>query len=422
MKRIIPYLFIASYFFAFLIKEWNFKILAYDRLYPQILFLSGVNFLSLIYFYQKDHLKGLVDKTVKNKLVISYLIFLFFSLISIMFAENVPEGVIKFSFYLTFFFSFIFAYCFSLIIGKSFIKYLIVLFTASILIESLTVVISSINLKFFQNMAVERTLAIRGYAGNINITAFSICLKLPVLMYMLYNYKSKYEKYISLFALFFSFSALFILMSRGAFISMFVITGLFLIMKTKRRTIPRSISLFSIIIISSVLVQSTILDNNLISERVNSINIDRSDDSVNERLRYYSHAIESIKKNPFTGVGIGNWKLKSIDYDKQDIKSYVVPFHVHNDILQVGAEIGILGLLSYVFLLLYPLTITLKKIINRISDDYDIIVLLMIISYGIDSMLNFPISRAISHMNFIFILIFFIHIQTVINYRSNEVY
>ena len=422
MKRIIPYLFIASYFFAFLIKEWNFKILAYDRLYPQILFLSGVNFLSLIYFYQKDHLKGLVDKTFKNKLVISYLIFLFFSLISIMFAENVPEGVIKFSFYLTLFFSFIFAYCFSLIIGKSFIKYLIVLFTASILIESLSVVIPSISLKFFQNMAVERTLLIRGFAGNINITAFSICLKLPVLMYILYNYKSKYEKYISLFALFFSFSALFILLSRGAFISMFVITGLFLIMKTKRKTISRSISLFSIIIISSVLVQKTILDNNLITERVNTINIDRSDDSVNERLRYYSHAIESIKKNPFTGVGIGNWKLKSIDYDKQDIKSYVVPFHAHNDILQVGAEIGVLGLLSYLFLMLYPLTITLKKIINRISGDYDIIVLLMIISYGIDSMLNFPISRAISHMSFIFILIFFIHIQTVTNYRSNEIY
>ncbi len=422
MKRIIPYLFIASYFFAFLIKEWNFNILAYDRLYPQILFLSGVNFLSLIYFYQKDQLKGLVDKSVKNKLVISYLIFLFFSLISIMFAENIPEGIIKFSFYLTLFFSFIFAYCFSLIIGKSFIKYLIVLFTASILIESLSVVISSISLKFFQNMAVERTLSIRGFAGNINITAFSICLKLPVLMYILYNYKSKYEKYISLIALFFSFSALFILLSRGAFISMFVVTGLFLILKTKRRTIPRSISLFSIIIISSVLVQTTILDNNLITERVNSINIDRSDDSVNERLRYYSHAIESIKKNPFTGVGIGNWKLKSIDYDNQDIRSYIVPFHTHNDILQIGAEIGILGLLSYVFLMLYPLIITFKKILNRVSSDYDIIVLLMIISYGIDSMLNFPISRAISHMNFIFILIFFIHIQTVINNRSNEVY
>ena len=201
---------------------------------------------------------------------------------------------------------------------------------------------------------------------------------------------------------------------------MFVVTGLFLILKTKRRTIPRSISLFSIIIISSVLVQTTILDNNLITERVNSINIDRSDDSVNERLRYYSHAIESIKKNPFTGVGIGNWKLKSIDYDNQDIRSYIVPFHTHNDILQVGAEIGILGLLSYVFLMLNLLII--KKILNRVSSDYDIIVLLMIISYGIDSMLNFPISRAISHMNFIFILIFFIHIQTVINNRSNEVY
>ena len=72
--------------------------------------------------------------------------------------------------------------------------------------------------------------------------------------------------------------------------------------------------------------------------------------------------------------------------------------------------------------MLYPLIITFKKILNRVSSDYDIIVLLMIISYGIDSMLNFPISRAISHMNFIFILIFFIHIQTVINNRSNEVY
>ena len=42
--------------------------------------------------------------------------------------------------------------------------------------------------------------------------------------------------------------------------------------------------------------------------------------------------------------------------------------------LQVGAEIGILGLLSYVFLMLYPLIITFKKILNRVSSDYDIIV------------------------------------------------
>ena len=38
------------------------------------------------------------------------------------------------------------------------------------------------------------------------------------------------------------------------------------------------------------------------------------------------------------GTGLGNWKIKSIDYDSKDIVGYIVPYHAHSDFIQLGAE------------------------------------------------------------------------------------
>ena len=54
-----------------------------------------------------------------------------------------------------------------------------------------------------------------------------------------------------------------------------------------------------------------------------------------------------MKSNPIFGTGLGNWKIKSIDYDSQDIEGYVVPYHAHSDFIQLGAELGLFGFLSY---------------------------------------------------------------------------
>ena len=50
--------------------------------------------------------------------------------------------------------------------------------------------------------------------------------------------------------------------------------------------------------ISSSLINSA--DSNIINDRVSSINIDREDESIDERLRFYSAAVKSISKNPNT--------------------------------------------------------------------------------------------------------------------------
>jgi O-antigen ligase len=204
-----------------------------------------------------------------------------------------------------------------------------------------------------------------------------------------------------------------LLLSRGAFIAMTVSVALFMLIYFKRNYVSKAIILVSIILISSISVQNIFLteNKNQIIDRVSSISIDRSDDSVNERLSYYSHALESIKKNPILGIGIGNWKIKSIEYAGRSMKAYIIPYHVHNDFLQIGAEIGLIGLIFYIFLVIYPILICINQILKKEHNDFHIIVLLVLISYFIDSMLNFPMSRSITHMQLIFTIILFNHIH-----------
>ena len=61
--------------------------------------------------------------------------------------------------------------------------------------------------------------------------------------------------------------------------------------------------------------------------RAATISFSTNDGSVNQRLRYYEDVLTHMKSNPFFGVGLGNWKLKSIEYDAKDILGYVVPYH-----------------------------------------------------------------------------------------------
>ena len=63
---------------------------------------------------------------------------------------------------------------------------------------------------------------------------------------------------------------------------------------------------------------------------------------MNQRLRYYEDVLTHMISNPILGVGLGNWKLKSIEYDSKDIIGYVVPYHAHSDFIQLGAELGII--------------------------------------------------------------------------------
>ena len=228
-----------------------------------------------------------------------------------------------------------------------------------------------------------------------------------MLLYLvIYTYKDRIITYLSYILLFISFSALYILLTRSAFLSLGVLTFIIVIFNYKK-IITHSIPLLAILLIGYFFVNLTFNSQNPdeISSRISSIALTTEDDSINERLGYYSDAVKSIMEFPVFGIGIGNWKIKSIEYAGVDVNGYTVPYHTHNDFLQISAEIGVIGGIIYLMIYLIPIYQVLIKLKNRVLDNLNLVYLLIISSIFIDSMLNFPIARPINHIFLLFTLV-----------------
>ena len=90
---------------------------------------------------------------------------------------------------------------------------------------------------------------------------------------------------------------------------------------------------------------------------------------------------------------------------------YRVPNHAHNDFLQVAAESGFLALIFYLGFIIYPYIFYLKNKLYKESDHVFYLIIIMMSIYIIDSMLNFPISRPVSHIFLVFMLIVFMKLK-----------
>ena len=94
-------------------------------------------------------------------------------------------------------------------------------------------------------------------------------------------------------------------------------------------------------------------------------------------------------------------KSGALTNSSKNITGYRIPFHAHNDFLQVGAESGILALSFFIFFIFYPF----YKFFKNFKHNHLHIVLLLSLSVFIfDSLINFPISRPISHIFLLFLL------------------
>lgn len=398
---------LACYFFVFLVNNLQ---LSWDRYIVQFLVLAGINIVAFIFLIRTFSFTETINSFKKTKPIIFYSGFIILSAVSIIVADNQVESIIVFSQYLTFFFALLLIYTLSKQSKIKFINLLINFSIISIFIES-----TYILLIFFDNIIINGESFVRdniykGFTANINISAFSLTAKSPAVFYYIYKSKRLINKYLGGILIFMSVSCLWILLSRGAFLAyafIIILMIIYSILKRLNKYIISSSILILPIIISYLIFSNLIVrgDDNLINQRVSSIQVDRQDDSIDQRLRFYDAAIESIKENPLIGIGIGNWKIKSMKYDAKYTTAYRVPFHAHNDFLQVASESGILASLFFILFILYPFYVFVRyKVYNNVDFKY-FSILLMITVYTIDTLLNFPIARPISHMFLVFISI-----------------
>mgnify|MGYP006076133387 FL=1 len=397
---------------------------AVDRVSNQWFFLNALNIISFLYvIYNNSNFIFKYKKILVNPITIIFFTFIIWGLFSYFYAINPNEVIIKFSRWFN-------VFCGLLLVSillkafKNPFKTLAYLMSLGLLVEISTSLFQYFNLLETTFYDFGKAFYIKGLTANKNITSASMVVKLPFLIYLIWNSSKPILKYTYSGILFFAFYNVILLSSRATYISITImiilITLYFIISGIKHKTLIKNINqylsypilAFSCSILFSIIGLGS--DNSAsITNRISTVNT--NDTSTNQRIRYYGHALNQIEHNPIIGAGMGSWKVKSIKYDHLNMEGYTVPYHAHNDFLEIAAELGLIGFLLYFSIFIIIGFYFLKRIIYYKIENKGVVISIILglslIGYLIDANLNFPHARVINQINLIFIIAGFLNFK-----------
>ncbi|MBU79003.1 MAG: hypothetical protein CMD29_02620 [Flavobacteriales bacterium] len=399
-NSIISALMLLLYLSLGFIPNWE----AVDKIAPQWLVMSILNLVSLLYFiYNRKKISLALTLNLKGKLSLTYLLFIIWAMCSFIYAINQTEVIVNLSRQLNVFLMFFSTVLFLYFLKKK-LRFIPWLITIILGIEIYSVLNEAINM--INSYGSIDSGALKGVTANRNITAFSLAIKIPFILFLINEVKKGWLKIFLSGIIFLVLIGLSMIQSRASFIALgltiiaYIFLHTFIYFKFNKKLIQLfQIGYLVIPVIISIIVNQTFLSNKGADavSRAATISISTNDGSVNQRLRYYEDVLTHMSSNPIFGVGLGNWKLKSIEYDSRDIIGYVVPYHAHSDFIQLGAELGIIGFLLYLGIFIWAVYYVL--ILIRYSDldiNEKVFLFLLLTSLGVyfvDANLNFPIAR-----------------------------
>lgn len=341
--------------------------------------LSLVSFTYLIYSIRSGQSRLVLSK---NKILFISFIF-FYLLLSVFISKNSIESIIVL--YKIIILIVVFLISYNVFKKSDYSITICAVFSVSLFLESLVVLF-----QFFFSLE-----GLSGIASNPNISSSSILIKLPFIIYFIYQVKKKLNKFLLRLIEYLSIIGIIILGSRLGLISLFIIY-FFYFFWYKNHRLNQVFSIVVIFTFSFFINNSQTINNfDLSSLRIEKLN---NDESTNQRLNFYKKAIDLSFNKPFTGYGLGSWKYESLPYDDNNNNDILVPYYVHNDFLQILFELGIIGLAAYLFFLI----ILFKKILF-LEDKLRGILIIIFIVFVINSLLNFPIHRSQEIIPFILI-------------------
>jgi O-antigen ligase/tetratricopeptide (TPR) repeat protein len=429
--RLIPLFFCAAYMGVHFIPDLG----AYDAMAPQWLFILSVDFLAVLYILaNKTKFETAVGTIFGNIFSKLYLAFFALAGLSVFFAINPTETWVC---YVRLIATVIGFFCLAIMLyGRlEIFRWLAQLIAIVFLIEAL-IAFS----KFFQEMGQvpmsELILNIKNTTGNKNIFAASMVTKLPFVLYCIHT-GATWKKTVNIIILFLGTLILFLGNARASYISLILITILYLVFCTleyrKEKKTDQLLYRFGYILIPVIaaLFVSQIEISNIksledskgstgygsVAERLGTV-ADFSD----IRLKLWGHAIDYTKHHPIIGCGYGNWKLASIPYVRVLTDDLFVPVHPHNDFLEMFAELGVLGGLLYLSLFICIIVFTWKTFFSDAREELRLIALfsfLAFVGYSIDAFFNFPMERPVNQV--FFALLTAINIGAFIESRKDEV-
>ena len=376
---------------------------AVDKIAPQWLALSGLNLISFIFLIKNQNsFSFAITSIITSWLSIIYMGFILWAGLTYFYAINPTEVIVNITRQVNVMFM---VFIMGILLFQLPKKIMFISWTITfiLIIEVYAVIIDAyemVKTSGFINSGI-----LKGVTANRNITAFSLAIKIPFVLFLLHVISKRYVKAVLILLILLTLVCLSMIQSRASFIALggillgYIVLHLVLFLRHRNLKFIYRIGFLVLPLIATILINQSLLSSlgaDAIS-RAATISVSTNDGSVNQRLRYYEDVLTHMSSNPIFGVGLGNWKIKSIDYDSKDIVGYVVPYHAHSDFIQLGAELGSIGFLLYIGIFVWAVYFVYRLLrYSTLSENEKVFVFLLLVAlgvYSVDANLNFPIAR-----------------------------
>ncbi|MBN1573620.1 MAG: O-antigen ligase family protein [Deltaproteobacteria bacterium] len=145
-----------------------------------------------------------------------------------------------------------------------------------------------------------------------------------------------------------------------------------------------AISLVTLIIVPSIFAQVHFFSkrDNIITNKYKERIIRSKVESDEARIVLYKLGLRIFLDHPLKGIGIGNYKTEKVKYLKDsDVSNIEVigKLDSHNVFMEILCGAGILGLITYLYLMLFPVVRSVKVIFKeKVTDDARVIYILLL--------------------------------------------
>jgi len=253
-----------------------------------------------------------------------------------------------------------------------------------------------------------------GLFGNVNFFAEYLIIPLPIAVSLFFATQNKLKKILLLIGIIVMGTSLTVTFTRGSYlsfgVSLIFMFFLFLISRGKN-FIKKNRKIF--IIILAILIVVTFLfvvptplnkSGTVISKIKSRISVTQltQSSSIKRRIAIWKFTVLMIKDHPLLGSGIGTYKYNTLKYqaeffeqgENRSLYPHGFADKAHNEYLQLWAEMGIVGLGIFIWLIISYFSCGLK-ILRKIKDEYKrgIIIGLMgaVVAVLIDGIFGFPL-------------------------------
>ena len=381
-----------------------------DVMGAQWLYVSLLDFAILTYiFLNNQQYKAAIQAVLKLKFTIVYSFLVIWALLSLIYSINAIETLVCLARLVSTYLIFI---NLSILFYKKQVANLfnvVAILVAIVLLFDALYVITGFSKNMVDMNLDQNIISLTGNNGNKNVMAASLLIKFPFLLFVILHNKL-IGKILGLIMLFLGMMALFILNTRSTYVGLGVLFVLFttaiVLMNKKQglKIISAHLAIFILPLVFAFFAANGMLSKAVdiqgfqggygtITKRVGDINMASEQ---NSRIKLWQAAIDYASKHPFTGAGYGNWKLASIPYEKEYANDLFVPYHCHNDYLEMFADIGMIGGISFAGLFVL-IGYTVLQFWRKSNDNnYKLmtaIALMAIACYFVDAFFNFPAER-----------------------------